>query len=52
MVVDFGRDEYHLSGPELDVLTEKVRSGDLTTVLKAWEKDIKVSLPLPGEYRD
>jgi len=44
MVVDFGRDEYHLSGPELDVLAEKVRSGDLTTVLKAWEKDIKVSL--------
>ena len=43
MVVDFARDEYHLSGSELDVLAEKVRSGDLTTVLKAWEQDIKVS---------
>jgi hypothetical protein len=43
MVVDFAKDEYHLSGPELDVLAEKVRSGDLTTVLKAWEQDIKVS---------
>ncbi|GAA5970327.1 hypothetical protein JCM3765_003045 [Sporobolomyces pararoseus] len=41
MVVDFARDEYHLSGSELDVLAEKVRSGDLTTVLKAWEQDIK-----------
>jgi hypothetical protein len=45
MVVDFAKDEYHLSGPELDALAEKVRSGDLTTVLKAWEQDIKVSSP-------
>ncbi|GAA5911153.1 Nca2p [Sporobolomyces salmoneus] len=41
MVVDFARDEYHLSGPELEGLAQKVRSGDLTTVLKAWEQDIK-----------
>ncbi|GAA5887811.1 hypothetical protein JCM16303_002338 [Sporobolomyces ruberrimus] len=41
MVVDFAKDEYKLSGPELDVLAERVRSGDLTTVLKAWEQDIK-----------
>ncbi|GAA6012507.1 hypothetical protein JCM11491_004355 [Sporobolomyces phaffii] len=41
MVVDFAKDEYHLSRPELDVLAERVRSGDLTTVLKAWEQDIK-----------
>ncbi|GAA6059532.1 hypothetical protein JCM10212_006030 [Sporobolomyces blumeae] len=41
MVVDFARDEYHLSGPELDALAARVREGDLTTVLKAWEQDIK-----------
>ncbi|GAA5890925.1 hypothetical protein JCM5296_001229 [Sporobolomyces johnsonii] len=41
MVVDFGRDEYHLSPEQLSELAEKVRVGDLTPVLKAWEKDIK-----------
>ncbi|GAA5927719.1 hypothetical protein JCM1841_006019 [Sporobolomyces salmonicolor] len=41
MVVDFGRDEYHLSPDQLSELAEKVRLGDLTPVLKAWEKDIK-----------
>ncbi|GAA5932912.1 Nca2p [Sporobolomyces koalae] len=44
MVVDFGRDEYHLSGPQLDQLAQQVRSGDLTSVLKAWEKDIKAPI--------
>ncbi|GAA5830250.1 hypothetical protein JCM3766R1_002840 [Sporobolomyces carnicolor] len=41
MVVDFARDEYRLSDRELDALAQKVRSGDLTTVLRAWEQDIK-----------
>ncbi|GAA5822715.1 hypothetical protein JCM11251_004353 [Rhodosporidiobolus azoricus] len=41
MVLDFARDEYHLPPDQLAALAEKVRSGDLTTVLKAWEKDIK-----------
>ncbi|BGP13680.1 hypothetical protein JCM10213_002248 [Rhodosporidiobolus nylandii] len=41
MVLDFARDEYHLPPDELTALSEKVRSGDLTAVLKAWEKDIK-----------
>ena len=42
MVVDFARDEYRLSDRDLDALAQKVRSGDLTTVLRAWEQDIKV----------
>ncbi|KAM0756588.1 NCA2-domain-containing protein [Meredithblackwellia eburnea MCA 4105] len=41
MVVDFGRDEYRLTPEELQALSEKVKVGDLTSVLKAWEKDIK-----------
>lgn len=43
MVLDFGRDEYKLSEAQLQELAEKVRVGDLTSVLKAWEQDIKVS---------
>lgn len=42
MVVDFGRDEYKLSGTELEALRAQVRDGDMTAVLRAWEKDIKV----------
>jgi len=42
MVVDFARDEYGLAGAELETLRDRVRAGDLTAVLKAWEKDIKV----------
>ncbi|GAA5967967.1 hypothetical protein JCM11641_003683 [Rhodosporidiobolus odoratus] len=41
MVLDFARDEYRLQPDELATLSEKVRSGDLTPVLRAWEKDIK-----------
>ncbi|GAA6003126.1 hypothetical protein JCM10207_001761 [Rhodosporidiobolus poonsookiae] len=41
MVVDFARDEYKLGPDELAALSDKVRSGDLTPVLKAWEKEIK-----------
>ena len=42
MVVDFGRDEYKMSEEELRILANKVRVGDLTDVLRVWEKDIKV----------
>ncbi|GAA6047664.1 hypothetical protein JCM3770_001615 [Rhodotorula araucariae] len=41
MVVDFARDEYALGPDELAALGDRVRAGDLTAVLKAWEKDIK-----------
>lgn len=42
MVLDFGRDEYKLSDVQLSELSKRVREGDLTAVLKAWEQDIKV----------
>lgn len=44
MVVDFGRDTYGLSGNQLTELAEKVKVGDLTSVLRVWEADIKVRL--------
>lgn len=43
MVVDFARDQYGMGDEELKVLAEKVRVGDLTSVLRVWEADIKVN---------
>lgn len=47
MVLDFGRDEYKMSEVQLAELGKRVREGDLTAVLKAWEQDIKVRLLPP-----
>ncbi|KAM0792493.1 hypothetical protein ACM66B_005165 [Microbotryomycetes sp. NB124-2] len=44
MVVDFGREQYKMPEPQLQDLAQKVRDGDLTTVLKAWEQDIKAPI--------
>ncbi|SCV66999.1 BQ2448_5645 [Microbotryum intermedium] len=44
MVIDFGRDEYKLSEAQLGDLKDKVRAGDLTPVLKAFEHDLKSPL--------
>ncbi|KDE06683.1 hypothetical protein MVLG_03029 [Microbotryum lychnidis-dioicae p1A1 Lamole] len=44
MVIDFGRDEYKLSEAQLVDLRDKVRAGDLTPVLKAFEHDLKSPL--------
>ncbi|KAI5480320.1 nuclear control of ATPase protein [Pseudohyphozyma bogoriensis] len=41
MVIEFGRDQYGLSGDELAELGEKVRVGDLSAVMRVWESDIK-----------
>lgn len=41
MVVAFGKDQYGLSGDELTELADRVRAGDLTSVLRVWEEDIK-----------
>jgi nuclear-control-of-ATPase protein 2 len=43
MVLDLGRDYYHLSGPELDALGQKVRSGDMEQVLRVYEQEMQVS---------
>jgi nuclear-control-of-ATPase protein 2 len=42
MVIDFGRDTQSVSPELLQELGAKVREGDLTLILKEWEKDIKV----------
>lgn len=41
MVLDFGRDVYHLNDSELDALRIKVESGDMEEVLKAYENEIR-----------
>ena len=42
MVKDLGRDYYHLSGPALDALGEKVKHGDMEEVLRVYEKELQV----------
>ena len=44
MVLDLGRDYYHLSGPALTALGEKVRNGDMEEVLRVYEKEMTVCL--------
>ncbi|WVR04733.1 hypothetical protein IAU60_001744 [Kwoniella sp. DSM 27419] len=41
MVLDLGRDYYHLSGPALDALGDKIRSGDMEEVLRVYEKEMQ-----------
>ncbi|OCF33869.1 hypothetical protein I316_04581 [Kwoniella heveanensis BCC8398] len=41
MVIDLGRDYYHLSGPALDALGDKVKSGDMEEVLRVYEKEMQ-----------
>jgi nuclear-control-of-ATPase protein 2 len=43
MVVDLGRDYYHLSGTELEQLGQKVRGGDMEPVLRLYENEMKAS---------
>lgn len=43
MVTEFSAEKYGLRGAELDAVTQKVREGDLTTVLKIYESELKVS---------
>ena len=45
MVMDLGRDYYHLSGAALDALGEKVRTGDMEEVLRVYEREMQV-IPL------
>jgi nuclear-control-of-ATPase protein 2 len=43
MVTEFSSEKYGLKGPELEAVTQKVREGDMTTVLKIYESELKVS---------
>jgi hypothetical protein len=42
MVRDLGKDYYKLNGPELDALTERVKSGDMEQVLRVYEQEMQV----------
>ncbi|KAJ9125559.1 hypothetical protein QFC22_000521 [Naganishia vaughanmartiniae] len=44
MVLDLGKDHYHLQGEALDALGEKVRHGNMEDVLKVYETEMKASL--------
>lgn len=44
MVTEFSAEKYGLKGAELDAVTLKVREGDLTTVLKIYENELKSPL--------
>ncbi|KAI9318761.1 ATP synthase regulation protein NCA2-domain-containing protein [Dichotomocladium elegans] len=41
MVIHFAQDHFHLTGAEAEQLAMKVREGDLSLVLKAYEQEIK-----------
>ncbi|WWC68050.1 uncharacterized protein I206_101969 [Kwoniella pini CBS 10737] len=41
MVLDLGRDYYHLSGPDLDALSVKIKTGDMEEVLRVYEKEMQ-----------
>ncbi|PWN35293.1 NCA2-domain-containing protein [Meira miltonrushii] len=44
MVSDFSAEKYGISGPELDEVAARVREGDLTTVLRIYETELKSPL--------
>lgn len=53
MVVDLGRDYYHLPDDKLTELAEKIRAGNMDDVLKVYESEMKVrctiNAPLQGK---
>ncbi len=42
MVLDLGRDHFHLSGDALEELGRKVSDGNMEDVLKVYEAEMKV----------
>lgn len=41
MVLDLGRDYYHMSPPELNQLSTKIKAGDMEEVLRLYEKELQ-----------
>lgn len=44
MVMDLGKDYYHLSGPQLQALGDKVKNGDMEEVLRVYEREMQSPL--------
>ena len=42
MVLDLGRDHYHLSGAALDALGRKAIEGNMEDVLRVYEEEMRV----------
>lgn len=42
MVLDLGRDHYHLSGAALEALGRKAMDGNMEDVLKVYEEEMRV----------
>ena len=49
--MDLGRDYYHLTGPALEQLGDKVRGGDMEEVLRVYEQELKVCPIEPNRIR-
>jgi nuclear-control-of-ATPase protein 2 len=43
MVMDLGRDYYHMNSTQLEGLGERIRGGDMEEVLRVYEKEMQVS---------
>ncbi|KAF9191137.1 Nuclear control of ATPase protein 2 [Haplosporangium sp. Z 767] len=46
MVLDFGKEQYHMGPEELKVLSQAVHNGDISVVMRAYEHELKT--PLKG----
>lgn len=42
--MDLGRDYYHLSGPQLQALGDRVKNGDMEEVLRVYEREMQSPL--------
>lgn len=45
MVLDLGKDYYHMTPPQLEQLGAKIKAGDMEEVLRVYEKELQVSWP-------
>ncbi len=52
MVLDLGRDHYHLSGAALEALGRKAMDGNMEDVLKVYEEEMRVSPKGPRPVAD
>lgn len=50
MVIGFAKDKLHMPEHELSQLAIDVREGDISVLLKEYEKEIKVILELTSAY--
>ena len=42
MVLDFGKQHYHMGAEQLQVVSQAVHNGDISMIMRAYEKELKV----------